>query len=339
MTKIFDILKKKKSPLTGSPLSILGLGLFLPPAGSVREMAKAVGVDTSQYEGYENACIAGAEDHPSTMAASALKSAMVKSRISPSQIRLVLSCGVSRDYLPSWSIANEVMRLLDFPSTSFGFDLMIGCLGTLTALDFAQAWLQANGGGYAAIVCSEKWSYTIDRRDPNAVPLWAYGDGGGALVVGMNVEDKSLATYKGAYFVTHTDLNGLVYLKYGGTRHPSVEGESLLSRQLKPVAKEYVIHSYRTGYGQAFEGLGERFHQPFSWLVCNQVSPNIVKMITHIAGVDENHVFATGVKTGHLGSVDSIAGLDQLFRRGPLNANVAIAASTPYAFGAGLLTP
>jgi hypothetical protein len=47
----------------------------------------------------------------------------------------------------------------------------------------------------------------------------------------------------------------------------------------------------------------------------------------------------TGHKYGHLGSGDLIVGLHELIERDEVDVPVALAASTPYAFGAGLIVP
>ena len=147
-----------------SSLSISGVGIYLPPTQSVVERASKFGANTQDYQGYQYVSIAKDEDHPSSMAVTALRKAMENAKVSSSQIKLLISCGISRDYLPSWSLATEVMQLLSFPPGCFGFDITIGCLGTLTGLELAHSWLQNQGGGYAAIINAERWNYTVDYK-------------------------------------------------------------------------------------------------------------------------------------------------------------------------------
>jgi hypothetical protein len=50
-------------------------------------------------------------------------------------------------------------------------------------------------------------------------------------------------------------------------------------------------------------------------------------------------VVVTGHDTGHVGSADMLIGLDRVLGDGVLAESVLIAGSTPYVFGAGLITP
>jgi hypothetical protein len=47
----------------------------------------------------------------------------------------------------------------------------------------------------------------------------------------------------------------------------------------------------------------------------------------------------TGNRTGHLGGVDVLVGLNELTQTGPLDRPVLMGSSTSYAFGTGLLVP
>jgi len=58
--------------------------------------------------------------------------------VSPHAIGLVLFAGVSRDYLPSWSVATEVMRPHGMGGSCVGLDVTIGRLGSLAALELAH---------------------------------------------------------------------------------------------------------------------------------------------------------------------------------------------------------
>src|SRR5690348_32551 len=108
------------------------------------------------------------------MGAAALAAALAEAEVAPEELDLVLAVGVSRDYPASWSSATEVMRLAGAGDHCFGFDLTVGCLGALVGLQTALGWLRTLGGGRAAIVTAEKWSHTVDRRDPAVQALWGH---------------------------------------------------------------------------------------------------------------------------------------------------------------------
>src|SRR6185436_20963669 len=101
--------------------------------------------------------VAGDDEHPSGMAAQALARALARAGISSEHLSLVVSCGVSRDYPPSWSVATEVIRVHELGASCFGVDVTLGCLGALVGLQVARGWLRSSGGGYAAVVTAERW--------------------------------------------------------------------------------------------------------------------------------------------------------------------------------------
>ncbi len=321
-------------------LEVLGVGLALPPARKIRDLVREAGGDPAIHEGWEHACIASAGDHPSTLASSALAAALNEAGVAASQLALVLGVGVSRDYPPSWSLATEMMRLHGAPDACLGFDLTIGCLGALVGLNTALGWLQGMGGGYAAIVTAERWSQTIDRKDPARRPMWGHADGGGAMVVSVGRAGASLATFHGAVFTNNPAFNGLVLVKYGGTRFPEVPpGEDPAMRTLAPVPSREIWAAYATGYARAFAALKQRFGVAPGRVICNQPSPKVVSMIAEAAGIADELACRTGHDCGHVGSVDVIIGLRRVFDARQLDGPAAIAASAPFAFGAGLITP
>jgi len=320
-------------------LDLLGIGTYLPTARPVRDLVLAANGDPAGYDGWPFARVASDEEQPSVMAAAALTSALERARIAASKLSLVVSCGCSRDYLPSWSVATEVMRLLSAPRTCLGLDTAIGCVGVLTGLELVRGWLSANGGGYAAIIAAEKWSQTIDRKNGIA-GLWAHADGAGAVVVGMNAAPKPLARYRGAVFSTNADFNGMVLVKYGGTRHPiAPPGVDPFVRLVRDVPASDVWQSYRIGYGQVFQRLRERFAVAPRRLLCPQISPRFVSVIADLAGTPDDRVCWTGPENGHVGSADVLIGLSRLAEAESIDGPIALAGSTPYAFGAALVEP
>jgi 3-oxoacyl-[acyl-carrier-protein] synthase III len=321
-------------------LSVLGVGVNLPPAVPVRALAAAAGASTDAYANWDNAGVAGDDDHPSTMGAAALRAALEKSGVAPKDLSLVISAGMSRDYLPSWSVAAEWIRLLGAPSTCAPLDLTAGCLGVLFALDLVLAKLAVRGGGYAAIVAAERMSYTIDRSDGERNTMWAYADGAAAIVVALDRPGKPVAAFHGAEFVSRGALNGAVLIKYGGTRHPiAPSGADPTTRVLAVPPNVNLREAYVEAYAEAIQALYGRFSERPQRLVCNQIAIRTVAMIGEVAGVPAENVVVTGHDTGHVGSADMLIGLDRVLGDGVLAESVLIAGSTPYVFGAGLITP
>jgi 3-oxoacyl-[acyl-carrier-protein] synthase III len=326
--------------VAGSPLSILGLGVELPPAYDVRELAAAAGADTSRYFSWDVVRRVRADDHPSTMASAALQQALDDSGIEPARIGLVISAGVSRDYVPSWSLATEVMRLHGINDHCVGLDMTIGCLGSLAALEMAHGWLDARGGGHAAIVMGERWSHTVDLSDSTTAAMWAWADGGGALVVGIGSHRPAIADFLGAEFTSQSDNNGHVLVPYGGTREPvAPPGVDPFARRVSSRPRREVKEGYTRGYRMAADALVARFGITGERLICNQITPPTVEMIAAGLEIPMERVVITGNGTGHLGGADAVMGLQHLRDKGEIDCPIFIGASTAYAFGVGLVVP
>jgi 3-oxoacyl-[acyl-carrier-protein] synthase III len=321
-------------------LDILGAGVAIPAAQNTRALCQSLGADPSGFRGWDNVCIAGEDEHPAAMGAAALRAALDDAGIAATDLSVVVSAGMSRDYPPSWSVSTEIMKAVGAPPTALGIDLTIGCLGTLAALNAVLGWLTVAGGGYAAIVAAERWAYTVDRTNPTTMSLWAHSDGAGALVVGLGTGDEAVAAYQGAEFVTAAEMNGRVLIKYGGTRFPQAPPDvSANFRQVSSRPPREVREKYLECYGIALTALTKRFGVVPRRLVCNQITPGVVRMLGELTGLPPSSVVVSGPDIGHLGPADLVVGLDQLRRAGQIDGPVALAASTPYAFGFGLITP
>jgi 3-oxoacyl-[acyl-carrier-protein] synthase-3 len=321
-------------------LSILGTGVYLPPARPVREVVAEAGGDSSIFQGWDNVCHALDEDHPSSMGADALQRALDDSGVNAADLKLVIFAGMSRDYLPSFSVATEIMKTCEVPGDCVGLDLTIGCLGALSALDLAYGWLSVRGGGLAAIVTAERWSYTVDHSSVASYGLWAHADGAAAAVVGMNTKHPSKAQFAGAETVSQSDLNGSIIIKYGGTQHPvAPAGVNPAEREILTLEGIDRRERYAQGYLASFQAMEKRFGTRPNKVICNQTAVMFLQLIASVIEVPVENFLITGHETGHVGSADILIGLDRLLKSGDLTEPYLMAGSTPYAFSSGLLMP
>lgn len=332
-------------------LAVLGVGTALPPTVDVREVARAGGArpdDVEGYKGWDRACHAAPDEHPSTLGARALANALTDADVAADELRLVLSTGASRDYVASWSVANEIMHATGASNRCLGLDLSAGCVGTLAAIDLASGWLAAHGGGCAAVVAAERWSQTIDYTDPGTVNLWAYGDSAGALVIGqpggggLDADRPARLAYVGAEFASAAELNGHVLIPYGGTREPRApEGVNPFARRVSDRPKDLITSTYRASYRRAYDALHARFPREPTRMVSNQTSPAIIGMTSTSVGM-EGRTIVTGHATGHLGGTDMVVGLDTFLRDDDGeyadDRVLLVGASASYGFGMAFFT-
>jgi 3-oxoacyl-[acyl-carrier-protein] synthase III len=321
-------------------LSVLGTGVYLPPSQPVRDIVAAAGQDPSGHQGWDNCCHALEGDHPSTMGITALRSALEDANVDSSELKLVLFAGMSRDYLPSWSVATEIIKALGAPVHCMALDMTIGCLGALSALDMAQGWLATHNGGVAAIVAAERWTYTIDYTSIENLGLWGHSDGAAAVIVSRDTAHQSKGSFCGAEFVSQSDLNGTVLVEYGGTRFPiAPEGEAPYGRKLVGLSRNDLRQRYSDGYSGSFEALKARFNCNPERVIINQTANLFLHLIASVVEIPIENFLVTGHDTGHVGSADILIGLDRLIHDGGIKEPYLVAGSTPYAFGSGLLMP
>ena len=320
-------------------IAILGIGSYLPPSWSVKEAVLADGGDASDYDSWPNFCVAAPDDHPSTMGAAAVRRALADAGIDAKSLSLVLSVGGSRDYPPSWSLSTEIAALVSASPRCFGIDITVGCLGLLAGFEVVGGWLRSQGGP-AAIVSSERWTDTVSKKDKRLSPLWAYSDGAAAAIVAFEQDSNpKYGVYRGSCFITESDYNARILMKYGGTRFRSAPpGEEPFLRAMGPQPKAEVIARYNNRFRTVVSNLKQRFGVTADRIVFNQLGPRFVADLADLTGVSLDRMIVTGPELGHVGPADVLIGLERLRARGELAGNVFAVGNTPYASGAALVT-
>jgi len=218
--------------------------------------------------------------------------------------------------------------------------MTIGCLGALSALDMAQGWLATHGGGVAAIVAAERWTYTIDYTSIENMGLWGHSDGAAATIVSQDTSHESKGTFCGAEFVAQPDLNGTVLIEYGGTRNPlAPAGVKPFERKLVGLSRNDLRQRYSDGYSNSLQALKTRFDCNPERVILNQTANLFLQLIASVIEIPIENFVLTGHETGHVGSADILIGLDRILHTDGVTEPYLVAGSTPYAFGSGLMVP
>lgn len=306
----------------------------------MRDLVVAAGGDPSLHHSWENVCIASDDEHPSNLGARVLTRALKESGCDASDIGFVVYCGVSRDYLPSWSVSNAVMRAVGVGQDALGVDIVLGCLASVAGIRLAADWLRGSPQKMAAVISAERWSYTIDRSDAKRKTLWSHADGAGCVLLGAGERD-ALAKLVSTEFVNRSDLNDVVRIRYGGTRFPEAPaGVAPFVRERNWDAPTSELREiYRENYRAVFDRLHASVDHAPCRVACNQVSSNFVDGLGDTLGISKEAVCRTGDDFGHVGTADVIVGLHRLLveRRGD-EAVIALA-SCPYSFGGASFLP
>ena len=319
-------------------LAIVGIGTYLPKQHLVKDVIKKAGGDTSEYKGWEKTGIAGPDEHPGNMGYLATQKALENAGLNPSDLKIVIACAMTWDFpAGAWTIANYSMKMLKTPTDCIGFDMVQGCISILTSLDLCRNWLESVGGGYAAIICSLRYNETVDRKTITGDGPRGWGDGAGTLIVGLD-RKKSALVYKGASYHNDSKFLGGFQRKYGGTRFPIAPPDAHFYERMP--ATEYTdkeaYAQYLLGYTSSVNDLQKKFDLKPDWLICNHVSPTMVKAILEICKVPESQLCSRGNEIGHVSSADVVFDLEKLLSDETRYGNVFAIASCMFAWGAGL---
>jgi 3-oxoacyl-[acyl-carrier-protein] synthase III len=321
---------------------LLGMASLNPETRrSTTEAAKAADLDVSGFKGWPYYHVANDDEHPSSMGAQALKMALADAQLEADSLDFILFTGMSRDYLPSWSVATEIAKLVD--AQCVAWDLTAGCLGMMMGLETASGWLASNPKRrYGAVVCAERWAFTVNRCDVSTEVLWAHSDGAAAVIVGAEaIEKPAIAAWEGVSFVSLPTMNGYVRMKYGGTRHPIPEnGDAPFERQLREDGKKHIATRYFSSFGKVIAKRKAEDKEPARLAVCNQISPNFVGQVEDMLEFARGSIPRTAEEHGHVGSCDTVLGLQALIQdTGTLQEPTMLLSSSPYIFVAGSLSP
>ncbi len=321
--------------LDGGGIQLLATSTFFPRQFKVREIAQIA--DQENYVGWEHVCVCEEDMHPSTMAATALRSALAEAGRSPEDLGFIVSVASIGDYPLPWSLATEVAGVTGCPKTCVGIDLNAGCAGALVALSALSSWLEGNPGSLGAVVCADRNSSFIERTGASA-QLAGFSDTASALIVGAgNSSGPSLGAFLGAEMVSHPSFNDLKTRIGGGTRIPRAGEEGMLDlNPAHPPVETAMVFLERLK--EAIEGLRVRVGlTEIDHLVATQISPSFLNMLRRQLKLKPDRICFTGHEYGHSGS-DLMIGLDELKRSKKLRGNTLLLAAADYLFAAGLVS-
>lgn len=320
-------------------LGIIGWGLFIPPQSSVEEVVTKAGSNASDYlqYGWKNICIAEKNDHPNSMSIKALQRALQNTNVQASTLKLIISVGETHNFLGT-PTSTSLMKQFQTPPTCVGFDINQNCIALPTALEIAKNWLQSNEGGYAAIICAEKWTDTVNKADKNEEINWGFSDGASAIIVGMNVPNKIKLHYYKSTFHTKCELNGFLQRKFGGTEYPiAAANENQMMRIPSTVSHEKIFSNYFEGFQTVISSIQKLYKDSPQWVACTQTSPGTISMLSYWTKVSTENIASTGHTYGHLGCSDIAVGLEDLFAKNKLKGPGLIVSSSPTGWNAAYL--
>jgi 3-oxoacyl-[acyl-carrier-protein] synthase III len=200
---------------------ILSIGWYVPAGRRDRDsIAQTYGIASSALEQFGLMChtVAAEGDHPSTMAAHAVRAALSAGDLTEKDIDLLIFSGLTRDYPAPWVAAFGVLHELGAVQAA-GFDLSNRCPAVSDAIWLASTLVRAGSHENVVVCAGDRYDYLIGPpRKIEQVSDAAFSAGAGAVVVTRSARNEIAAFAH----LTNDDLSLHEQLcpKAGGTRHP-----------------------------------------------------------------------------------------------------------------------
>jgi 3-oxoacyl-[acyl-carrier-protein] synthase-3 len=185
---------------------VLGVGSALPKR-RVDNEELAEQVDTSdqwivERTGIRSRYVAGEGETTASLAADAARRALEYAGIEATDIDLIVLATATPDQtFPS--SATKVQATLGI-NDCVAFDVHAVCTGFLYALSVADSMLRSGGAKRALVIGAETFSRILDWEDRATCVL--FGDGAGALVLGLEEGDRGILATKLHADGRHNDL-------------------------------------------------------------------------------------------------------------------------------------
>jgi 3-oxoacyl-[acyl-carrier-protein] synthase-3 len=264
---------------------ILGVGSALPKRRVTNdELAKSV--DTSdewivERTGIRSRYIAGEGETTASLAADAARRALEHAGIQASEIDLIVLATATPDQtFPS--SATKVQAALGI-SDCVAFDVHAVCTGFLYALSVADSMLRSGNSGKALVIGAETFSRILDWEDRATCVL--FGDGAGALVLGVDDSDSGILATK-----LHADgrHNDLLFVDGG----PSTTGTVGKLRMKGREVFRHAVVNLADVLNEVLEEAG-LFAEDVDWVVPHQANARILDATAKKLGLPTEKVIVT----------------------------------------------
>ncbi|MBC7217902.1 MAG: ketoacyl-ACP synthase III [Candidatus Caldatribacterium sp.] len=271
-------------------------------------------VDTSDEwittrTGIKERRIALPSETTSTFALEASWRALRSASVAPEELDCIIVATVTPDMLfPSTAC---ILQHALGAKNAFAFDLEAGCTGFVYALSVAEKYLLAEGKGKALVVGAETLSKIVDWQDRATCVL--FGDGAGAVVLGLDERPGILATYLGA------DGGGahLLELPAGGSRMPaSFETVEKRLHYIKMNGNEVFKFAVRVVEEASRKVLekAQKTIDDVSLFIPHQANIRIIQSAAKRLGIPEEKIFVNVDRYGNTSAASVPIALDEALR-------------------------
>jgi 3-oxoacyl-[acyl-carrier-protein] synthase-3 len=312
-------------------VGITSAGYYIPERViTSAEIAAISGVPLSiltEKFGIHQKHVAGAGEHPVSMAEKAALSAIENGNINPADINIIVYCGAGCYDYQFWSPSSRLQHALN-ANNAFTIDLKGACNGGILAINICNNLLKADPSKKCAlVVCSDKLSPVMNYVNKDTLPFFAIGDGAAAAVLTRGEPSNELLSYEG---ITDGTCGDYVKVPCVGTRAAEQCSHHELTprisvdpaKALADVSPDIFLGNFIRVIKKSV--LNSGYQTPdISWLLTNQIKKTRVLDILAELGLDEKKTRSTMKNFGSIGPGDTLFALalqyeDALIRPGDI---------------------
>lgn len=211
-------------------IGILSTGIYLPEETMTgKDIAESAGIPLHVVEekmGIRKKHVPGHEDHTCEMGIIPARKAIVKARIDPMEIDLVIYIGEEHKEYPLWTAGIKLQQEVG-ALNAWAFDVSLRCCTTVMALKVAKNMMTSDpdirtvllAGGYRNVDF-------IDYENPRTRFMYNLGAGGGAILLKKGHNENVLLETE---MITDGSFSEDVVVVAGGTKNP-ITAEALAYR-------------------------------------------------------------------------------------------------------------
>jgi len=311
--------------------TIIGTGSYLPERVVTNKQLEGI-VDTSDEwivsrTGISSRHIVAEGETTSDLAARAARAAMDRAGLAAADIDMLFLGTTSPDYImPSTACMTQAKLGLKCPAVDF----MAACTSWMYALQSAAALVESGRANNVLVIGAEALTRLVDFSDRSTCVL--FGDGAGAVVVGVSVEPGIEAVVLGA---DGTGAEQLIIPDGGAAKPFSAETAENHDQFVKMNGSEVFKFAVRVIPRATKEALAKSGHslEDLRWLIPHQANQRIIATIEERLGIDDDHVYLNLAHTGNTSAASIPLALDDLYTSGRLAPGDLLAL---VGFGAGL---
>jgi 3-oxoacyl-[acyl-carrier-protein] synthase-3 len=326
---------------------ITGSGSYLPENVVENEdLVEKLGLDAERMfksSGIRSRRWAGRETTTSSLAARALRRALVDAKITPSDIEYLLFGTMTPDrFIPgSASALQKAAGLREIPC----LDIRAACCNALYALQLAAALVNSGAAGRVAICLAEIQSRFLDLTPESATLSMLFGDGAAALIVSAESQPNALEIVD-VFLATDGSYADDLGIRCPGTEfgplnlHHAVEHRADYLPRMNGQAVILQASRRMVAGCRAVLERNQLGADDVRWIVPHQANANLLAQVARGLGVTGGEIVSVLEEFGNTSSASMGIALDTLRRSGKIRAGEYLllpAFAAGFTWGAAIL--